>query len=388
MRHVAPPVRIMALASEKQPGRARGDLYRSFGLTMVAVATLATVVAFLVLHRGAALTPSNVVAARWLLASLGVLTALLAFVSVRLFLKRSAELPARRLRIDQRGVSFEGAQALQAHRHAPPEPPQTGRESLLDFSRPFGVTLLGNRARDRLVLAVTSAHRTVFFGARVDPAERHTYRGILSSASTVPDDDAVLDAAGPDGAPFELGLVDMADLLNILLQTDRRAFDRCFLSDTHGAPVVLDGAELRIGGQWFDLRSPLLWRAALFQEPFGAAQPTSDRDTRPSPAGGVMVYQATWVQQGMSEAVLVSLLGSLGSVSGSASTVPLSTGDMPEVASAVLRDLRLMQAAPEPPPPAELRVGIEHTFMLRLRAALDRAPRPSQKDIPSGAAAR
>jgi hypothetical protein len=352
------------------------------------VATLAIVVGFLVLHPGAALTPSNVVAARWLLGSLGALTAVLAFFSVRLFLKRSAELPARRLRIDQRGVSFEGPLGPQVHRHAPVGPPPASRESLLDFSRPFGVTLLGNRARDRLVLAVTSAHRTVYIGARVDPADRHTYRGILSTASTVLDDDAVLDAAGPDGVPFELGLGDMSDLLNILAQTDRRSFDRCFLSDTHGAPVVLDGFELRIGGQWFDLRSPLLWRAALFQEPFGAVLPTSDRDATPSPAGGVMVYQATWVQQGMSEAVLVSLLGSLGSVSPSANTVPLPTGDMPEVASAVLRDLRLMQAAPEPPPPAELRVGIEHTFMLRLRAALDRAPRPSQKDMPSGAAAR
>jgi hypothetical protein len=388
MRHVAPPVRIMALASEKQPGRAKGDLYRSFGLMMAAVATLVTVVAFLVVRRGAALTPSNVVAARWLIGLLGCSTAVLAFVSARLFLKRSAELPARRLRIDQRGLSFEGAPPpVHVHRQ-PAEPPRAERESLLDFSRPFGVTILGNRARDRLVLAVTSAHRTVYFGARVDPAERHAYRGILSNATTVPDDDAVLDVAGPDGAPFELGLADMSDLLNILLQADRRAFDRCFLSDTHGAPVVLDGAELRIGGQWFDLRSPLLWRAALFQEPFGAVLPASDHDATPSPACGVMVYQATWVQQGVSEAVLVSILGSLASVSGSANAVPLPTGDMPEVASAVLRDLRLMQAAPEPPPPAELRVGIEHTFMLRLRAALDRAPRPSQKDIPSGAAAR
>src|SRR5262245_37567376 len=106
MRHVATPVRIMALASEKQPSRARADLYRSFALTMAAVAMLAAVVAFLVVYRGAALTPSNVVAARWLLGSLGVLTAVLAFVSVRLFLKRSAELPARRLRIDHQGVSF------------------------------------------------------------------------------------------------------------------------------------------------------------------------------------------------------------------------------------------------------------------------------------------
>jgi hypothetical protein len=386
MRHIAPPVRIMALASEKQPDRARADLYRSFALLMAALATLVTVVGFLVFYRGAAPTVSNLVAARWLLAALGVLTAALAFLCARLFLKRSAELPARRLRIDGKGISFEGI-----GRPAERSSAASTRVSLLDFSRPFGITLLGNRARDRLVLAATSAQRTIYVGARVDPSERHAHRSMLSSAVTVSDDDAVLDAAGPDGAPLELGLADMRDLLDILLRADRGAFDRCFLSDTHGAPVVLDGSDLRIGGQWFDLRSPLRWRAALFQEPFGAVLPTSDRAPALSPAGGVMVYQATWVQQGVSEAVLVSLLGSLGSVStvaSPASPPPPHAIEMPDVAFAVMRDLRLMQAAPEEPPPSELRVGIEHTFMLRLRAALDRAPRPSQKDIPSGAAAR
>jgi hypothetical protein len=377
MRHAAPPVRIMALASANEPDRARGDLYRAFALLMAAVATPVALVAFLVLHPGAAVSSSNVAAGRWLLLTLGALTAVLAFIATRFFLQKSAELPAKRLRIDQHGVSFETGRV--------PHPAGSGRDLLLDFSRPFGLTLLGNRARDRLVLATTTAHRTVYFGARVDPGERLTYRRILSGASTVSDDDAVLDAAGPDGTPFELALKDMSDFLNLLLRADGRAFERCFLSDTHGAPVVLDGSELRIGGHWFDLRSPLQWRAALFQEPFGAVLPANDRDATPSPAAGVMVYQATWVQQGMSEAVLVSLVGSLGSVSTPATAA--AGAEMPEVASAVLRDLRLMQAAPEPPPPFELRVGIEHTFMLRLRAALDRAPRPSHRDIPSGASA-
>jgi hypothetical protein len=283
MRH-ASPVRIMALASAKEPGRARGDLHRRLAFLMAGVAILVIVVGFLVVHPVAALSSSNVVAARWLLASLGVLTAVLAFFSAKLFLRRSAELPARRLRIDHGGISFEAGHLG----HGTAVHLGRGQELLLDFARPFGVTLLGNRARDRLVLAVTAAHSTVYFGAKVDPSERSTYRSILSNASTVSDDDAVLDAAGLDGAPFDLGLKDMGDLLNILLRADGRAFDRCFLSDTHGAPVVLDGAELRIGGQWFDLRSPLLWRAALFQEPFGAVVSTSDSDATSAPAGGVM----------------------------------------------------------------------------------------------------
>jgi hypothetical protein len=384
MQHGALPVRIMGLSTAREPGRARGDLYRCFALLMVAVATLVGVVAFLVLHPGgAALSSSNIVAARWLLAALGALTAVLAFLSGRLFLRRSNELPARRLRIDGTGVSFEGKPGPHAART---------REMLFDFARPYGLTLLGNRARDRLVLAVTTAQRAVYFGAKVDREERHASRGLLSHASTVSDDDAVLDAAGPDGAPFELALKDLSDLFHILLRADRKAFERCLLSDTHGAPVVLDGSELRIRGQWFDLRAPLEWRAALFQEPFGPVLPASDRDrnSTPGPAAGVMIYQATWVQQGMSEAVLVSLLGSLGSapVVAGAGAPPPDGGETPEIASAVLRDIRLMQATPEPPPPSELRVGIDHTFMLRFRAALDRAPRPSRKDIPSGAAAR
>jgi hypothetical protein len=120
----------------------------------------------------------------------------------------------------------------------------------------------------------------------------------------------------------------------------------------------------------------------LFQEPFGTVMTVNDREPSSTPPGGVMVYQATWVRQGMSEAVLVSLIPSVSSVS-----VPPSppAGEVPEVASAVLRDLRLMQATPEPPPPTELRVAIERMFMLRLRAALDRAPRASHKDIPSAA---
>jgi hypothetical protein len=110
--------------------------------------------------------------------------------------------------------------------------------------------------------------------------------------------------------------------------------------------------------------------------------PLSDLDATLSPSAGVMVYQATWVRQGMSESVLVSLLASLASLALPENALQ---GEVPEVASAVLRDLRLMQATPDAPPPAELRVGIERMYMLRLRAALDRAPRTSHKSLPSAA---
>jgi len=368
MRHGVPPARIMALASAWPP-RPKADPHDRSTLAISAGATLIAGAALWVLCRGPAAASWNVVAARWLLGSILLSTALAAVLSGRRLRSVAREVPRRRLRIDHLGVSFETSSDAIPR----PEP-----ERLLDFAQPFGLTLLGNRKRDRLVLAVTTAHRAAYFGAHVDPKDRRTYHAMLSRASTVSDDDAVLDAASPDGAPFDLALADLSELLTLLLRADRGAFERCFLSDTHGKPVVLDGAELRIGRLWFDLRSPLLWRAALFQEPFATVLPASDRDATPKATAGVMVYQATWVQQGLSEAVLVSLLGPLGPLPTHESLLgePPLGPEMADVASAVLRDLRLMRAAAEPPPPSELRFGIEHTFMLRLRAALDRAPSP------------
>jgi hypothetical protein len=97
-----------------------------------------------------------------------------------------------------------------------------------------------------------------------------------------------------------------------------------------------------------------------------------------------MIYQATWIRQGTQETVLVSLLASLAGASSNA----IATSQVPELELALLRDVRLMQAAPDSPPPADVRTAIERTYMLPLRAALDRAPRPSRSRISSDAAAR
>ena len=366
--------RIIALASAREPSFSKTELYSCLALLFGAIATLTAVVTYLAIAPSAPVT-SNLTSARSLLASLGLVTAVLAFFSARLFVRRLTKVPLRRLRVDGAGIAFEAPGRHRDHG-------RMVQERLIDLSGSFGMTLLSDPIRNRLVLAVTATGRAVYFSARVSSDERHTYRGLLSNASTVSDDDAVLDAMGPDGAPLELKLRDMSTLINTLLKTDGLALDRCFLSDTHGAPVVLDTHELHIGRKGFDLRAPLEWRAMLFQEPFGTVMAVSDREPNSKPPGGVMVYQATWVRQGPSEAVLVALIPSISSVS-----VPPSppAGEVPEVASAVLRDLRLMQASPEPPPPNELRVAIERMFMLRLRAALDRAPRASHKDIPSAA---
>jgi len=370
----AHPTRVVALVSPQGHPRASSDLKQCFALLVGSMSVLGAIVAFLVVSPGVAISASNLAAARWLLALLGVVTGALAFATARLFRRRSTDLAPRRLTLDKSGVQFDDL--------GQPPTSSSPHEALVDFSQPFGMTLLGNRARDRIVLAVTTPQRSVYFGARLDSDERRVHAKLISKASTVSDDDAVLDATGPDGAPLEVRIRDLQDLASNLLRADRQAYDRCFLSDTHGVPVVLDGPLLRIGKIGFDLRAPLEWRATLFQEPFAALMPLSDLDFTLSPSAGVMVYQATWVRQGGSEAVLVSLLASLSSIS-----LPdgAALGDVPEVTSAILRDLRLLQATPEEPPPFELRVGIERMYMLRLRAALDRAPRASRKSIPSSA---
>ena len=86
------PTRVVALLSPQEPSRARADLKHCFALLAGALLLLVAIVAFLVVRPGTALTASNQLAARWLLALLGVVAGVLAFVTARLFLRRSSEL--------------------------------------------------------------------------------------------------------------------------------------------------------------------------------------------------------------------------------------------------------------------------------------------------------
>jgi len=252
-------------------------------------------------------------------------------------------------------------------------------EFVIDIAEPIGVTLLANAARNRLLVGITNRQHAAYFAATIEGGPRSTHRDLLVRANTLSDDE-VSGSPFADGAPIELASGDLAILLDVLARRDPTCFERCFLSDTHGHSVVLDSHELVVGHRRFDLHSPLEWRATVFQEPFGSAVLDED-DAQPGASGGVMVYQGTWLQQGLNEVVLVSLLASL-----TAAAPP--PAEAPEAASLLARDLRLMQAAPEEPPPRELRVGIERVFMLRLRAAVDRAPRASRHERPSGASMR
>ncbi|MFT3765323.1 MAG: IMP dehydrogenase [Minicystis sp.] len=230
-------------------------------------------------------------------------------------------------------------------------------QTLVELGAPFGVTLLASPQRDRLVVMLSSPSGTYHLGAAVDEAARRVAAPLVDRALTVAADDTGLEAIGPDGEPLHLSPDDLAGLVDALVDASPTCLDRFVLTDARGTSLTLDGRVLSIGDRALDLTAPLEWRPIVFQEAFGHA---------------VAVYQGTWVRQGGTEVVLVSLLPQLG-------PPPGAELDLTQVDRAVLRDLRLMQASPEQPPPAEQRVAIERLFMLPVRFALDRAPRASHQ---------
>ena len=220
---------------------------------------------------------------------------------------------------------------------------RAGKPPLVGWNDPFGVAVLANPDRTRLVLALTSPGATRFLSVRVldagDAAEAPMLleRAVSVAGGTLPtDDEAGLCAA------------DAERLLATLASRSPGALERVYLSDATGEPVVLDRGELRFGARRFDLTAPLEWRAFVFQE-LGAHAAT--------------VCQATWVRQADTEVVFVS---------------PLGDGERYLLDAP---DARLMKTATGEPPPREQRRAIDRLFMLVLRKALDRAPRVSR--VPS-----
>jgi hypothetical protein len=216
----------------------------------------------------------------------------------------------------------------------------------------FGVTLLSNRSRTRLTLVLTTPESAFYVGVQVDPGSRGQLRQHLARAFTVASDERALDAAAPDGAPLFLSAEALASLHEALLRLDPLCCDRVFLTDVKGELVALDGERLTVGLRALDLSHRLDWRGMLFREPGQA---------------GLAVYQGTYVRQGATEIVFVSLMPAL--------SAPGDPGDSepspePLIERAVLRDLALLRETAEDPPPAERRVAIERVFMLPIRAAL------------------
>ncbi len=259
--------------------------------------------------------------------------------------------PRRGLELEGDRLSFRSAGRLQA---------------LLSTASPFGVTLLATPRRDRAVVLLTSAAGTFYVGAHFDVDARRAAAHVLDRATTVGGDDVGLESIAPDGDPLLIAPEDFVTLLDTLAARSPTCLDRFVLTDARGAELKLDGRALHAGSRNIDLDAPLEWRAIVFQEAFGQA---------------VAVYQGTWVRQGDSELVLVCLLPSLGPAIFAdidLASLDRAEGRAPKAPlSGLLRDIRLMQATPEQPPPTEQRVAIDRHFMLPIRCALDGAPRPS-----------
>jgi hypothetical protein len=227
------------------------------------------------------------------------------------------------------------------------------REELARFDAPFGVTLLASQARGRALLAVTTPSATRFVGVRLEGAAAQV---LLEDASIVADGDA-LAAHAADAESMSAD--DALALLRFVRGRAPLAHQRLFLSGTHGERIVLDGPELRVEAgersRFFDLESPVEWRGFLFHEALGPA---------------ASIFQATWVRQGSSELVFVAPMPT------ELVTPPKRPAGAP--ARRGLPDAQVLAPSPDEPPPGHLRTGIERVFMLPVREALARAPRPSR----------
>lgn len=271
----------------------------------------------------------------------GVLIVLAAVGSYLLGRSKPAVGPRRGLILDQRELRFDPGTALGL------------AELVVKLEGRFGATLLADRARSRVVLALTTQQATFYVGATVDGELGDRERALLASAFTVASDERALDATGPDGAPLLLPLSELERLYAALLRLDPRCGSRVLLTDARGELVMLDEGRLQVGRRSFDLAVGLEWHGVLFRE---------------SALDALTVYQGTHVRQGGNEVVFVSLLPAL-----AAPGVPgdVSVTSEPLLERAVRRDMALLHERAEEPPPAELRVAIDRVFMLPLRAALN-----------------
>jgi hypothetical protein len=230
--------------------------------------------------------------------------------------------------------------------------------TLVEWSEPFGITVLASADRATLLLALTSPRATRYLPASVRDAEDAAAApNVLERATTV----AASDLQAGDG-----GALSAADAEKLLIEIGRRApasIERVYLSDATGQAVVLDRGELRVGACRIDLLAPLEWRASLFQERGALA---------------ASVCQATWVHQGDTEIVLVAPLPADGAWMGDADAAVQAAGRGAAVKRGVARDLRLIQASAGDAPPRDVRHAIDRVFMLPLRRALDLAPRSAR----------
>jgi hypothetical protein len=244
--------------------------------------------------------------------------------------------------------------------------------TLVEWTEPFGVTVLASVDRGTILIALTSPRATRYIPATVRDAEDASAAiTVLERATTA----AASDLRVGDAAA--LSAADAERLLVAIARREAASLDRVYLSDASGQAVVLNRDELRVGARRVDLSAPLEWRASLFQE---------------RGVHSASICQATWVRQGEVEIVLVSPLAADGGWVVDANVAVRAAGRGAAAKLSVAHDLRLTQAVAGEPPPRDSRHAIDRVFMLPLRRALDRAPRaarvlaPPARPMPEGRA--
>ena len=234
-----------------------------------------------------------------------------------------------------------------------------GTKPIVDWSVPFGVTLLASYGRSHGLLAFTTPTQTRYIPARID-GRSEADDELFSRIAVLADLDLV------DGIAHDAALTadDAAAVVRHAEERDRASLGRVYLSDGRGAPIALDRATLSIASRSFDLTSHLEWRALMFHESTGQA---------------AALYQATWIKQNGAEVVLVAPMP--------ASIVPREPNAHREASGrlgrALTRDLRLLQSPAEPPPARDIRVAIDRPFMMAVRRVLDEAPLASRVAVPA-----
>lgn len=234
-----------------------------------------------------------------------------------------------------------------------------GTKPIVDWSAPFGVTLLASYGRPHGLLAFTTPTQTRYIPARID-GRSEADDELFSRIAVLADLDLV------DGVAHDASLTadDAAAVVRHAEERNRASLGRVYLSDGRGAPIALDRATLSIASRSFDLTSHLEWRALMFHESTGQA---------------AALYQATWIRQNGAEVVLVAPMP--------ASIVPREPNAHREASGrlgrALTRDLRLLQSPAEPPPARDIRVAIDRPFMMAVRRVLDEAPLASRIALPA-----
>ena len=219
-----------------------------------------------------------------------------------------------------------------------------GRTSLARWDAPFGLSILANAARSRVLFAFTTPAAIRFLRLRVDTArDADVARDLLDRAITVGDVELELATAGAREA--QLGAAAARTFVEELDRRDPHARSRLYLSDARGTAIAVEPDRLTIGERTFDLASPVEWRIFTFQE------------TEVVDRLAAALYQATAIRQGATEVVLVCRAG----------------------AEAAAWSTRRSDV----PPAKEARVAIDGLFMTPLRAVLEHVPRVSRPGAPS-----